>query len=135
MDLYKVLTDGDTKALQPDSFNVQLKDHQLTMIHAMMELEKTGKLVYTENDSVYTLTTNFGILADMVGAGKTYETIGLICANPTIPNHEIIKESYYHCSKTYIKKTDRVLDTTLIIVPHVLVDQWVSVLEKTNLKT
>lgn len=134
MELSKLLTDDDIKEMQPDDFSVELKDHQLTIIHAMKRLETTGKMTIRESGARITLTTNYGILSDMVGAGKTYEMVGLICSNPDVPNHETIKDSCMHCSISYTRDDDRLLNTTLIILPHILVDQWVSVLSHTKLR-
>lgn len=148
------------KCLQPKGLYTKLKDHQLTINHRMKELESTGVInrsikscihkfkIYTENTSSYwmpedtrnfsnieyTIRTNFGILADKVGAGKTYEIIGLLCNNLVPPNrNKIISTSVY--SSLEYKDSNVGLKTNLILVPHNLVTQWKKAFAQCNLKT
>lgn len=81
----------------------------------------------------FEIETNYGILADKVGAGKTYEMLGLI-AHKLVPNNfsKIISTSYYSMIK-HIDKSNYI-NTNLIILPHSLTNQWKDVLELTNFK-
>jgi hypothetical protein len=148
------------KCIQPKNLQIKLKDHQLTINHRMMELESTGEIkrtiksciykfrIYTEHvhsywmpeetrnysNIDYTVRTNFGILADKVGAGKTYEIIGLLCNNLVPPDrNKIISTSIY--SSLEYKDPVIGLKTNLILVPHNLVTQWKKAFSQCNLKT
>jgi len=80
----------------------------------------------------FNIKLNFGILADQVGAGKTFEIVGLICHTLIPKNHpKILPASIYSVVEYTEKiKTER---TNIIIVPHNLVTQWKNVLELTKL--
>jgi len=71
----------------------------------------------------YTIESNFGILSDIVGSGKTLTTVGLIYHSLQPPNHEKIISTCTFSSLKY-KDTEEALKTNLIIVPHNLVTQW-----------
>lgn len=74
-------------------------------------------------DMNFEIETNYGILADKVGSGKTYMTMGLICYKQ-IPNERdrIINSAVYTVTK--YKDTEKSIKTNLIIVPHNLTHQW-----------
>ena len=88
------LNENSPKVQMFNNVSIKLKEHQLTSIYAMDQLEKTGKVeriipsiihnfhVYVEplygahrnqelKNIKYTIDTNYGILADIVGSGKT----------------------------------------------------------------
>lgn len=148
--------------------SLDLKEHQITCIKAMLDLEQNNNInidfnckiykneIFTSIDNLYNtyntwylrdrthntnelklenfnVKVNFGILADKVGAGKTYEIIGLICHTLVPPNHpKILSASYYSVVEHIdVSPTDK---TNLLIVPHNLITQWKSALSLTNLK-
>ena len=80
------------------------------------------------------IETNYGILADKVGAGKTFMTMGMIVYNQ-IPKERdrIINSSIYTVTK--YKDTEVPKKTNLIIVPHNLSHQWKQAFEYCTLKT
>lgn len=80
----------------------------------------------------YTIQMNYGILADKVGSGKTFEIIGLICHTQIPKQHPKIFSSGYYTSIKYIDD-EECIPTNIIIVPHNLVLQWKKVLEYTKL--
>ncbi len=158
-----LLTENDQKITHPKGLKIKLKNHQLTSIYAMDKLEQTGKIdrnikssiykfqIYSEDtrsyyyswlpqnakkfkDIKYTIETNFGILADVVGSGKTYMVMGLLNHNLVPPDHEkIISSSVY--SMLRYKDDITALKTNLIIVPHNLVTQWKQAFATCPLKT
>ena len=87
---YTTLNDDDNKITQPKSISVELMNHQKTMIHKMLEVEKSG-IIQLKDFSIKKynsyltiksneghITTNFAILGDKVGSGKTLIIITLL---------------------------------------------------------
>jgi SNF2 family DNA or RNA helicase len=71
----------------------------------------------------FEVQTNYGILADKVGAGKTFEVLGLLAHTLVPPCHpKILSSSFYSSIRWH--DTERPIKTNLIIVPHNLVMQW-----------
>ena len=71
----------------------------------------------------FEIETNYGILADKVGSGKTFMTMGLICYKQVPAERDrIISSSVY----TVTRYTDVEIPkkTHLILVPHNLIHQW-----------
>ena len=159
----QTLTEQCPRIAQPQHVSLPLKDHQLTSIYAMNQLEQSGEInrhhdVSIDNVSVYfredtdaqaryranpdytymnaefTINTNIGILSDIVGSGKTYITMGLINHTLTPPNHTRILQSSLFCSVKY-KDTNMAIKTNFIIVPHNLVSQWKHAFSYCSLKT
>ena len=82
----------------------------------------------------FEIESNYGILADKVGSGKTFIMMGLLCYN-TIPEGR--KQILSSSMGTIIKYMDdiREIKTNIILVPHMLVHQWRDVFRKCILKT
>ena len=155
-----LLTENSNKIISSPNLTIRLKEHQLTSIYAMDELERTGVVKRTITSIIhkyqihdeerysfysrfpdktskpidYIIETNFGILADVVGSGKTYVILGLLNHNLVPPQREKVISSGIFTSLKY-KETERPLKTNLIIVPHNLVTQWKQAFAFCNLKT
>jgi SNF2 family DNA or RNA helicase len=157
-----LLDENAPRIIQPSNLKIKLKNHQYTSIYAMNQLETQGTIdktikssiykfnIYTEElyqnsywlpseaknfrNIDYTVKTNFGILADKVGAGKTYEILGLLCHNLVPPDRNKILFSSSFTSLEY-KDSQRGFKTNLILVPHNLVTQWKQAFANCNLKT
>jgi hypothetical protein len=155
------LDENSNRIIQPNNLKIKLKEHQLTSIYAMNELENNGKInrniksciykfqIYDESAANYywlpdraknlknidyTIETNFGILSDIVGSGKTYIVMGLLNHNLlTSEKDKIFSTSTYSCLK--YKDNQKSFKTNLIIVPHNLVTQWKNAFSYCNLKT
>jgi len=85
-------------------------------------------------DISYIINTNFGILADKVGSGKTLMIIGLIINSLLVKNHPKIIYSTQFTSIKYIDSS-QAIKTNLILIPHNLSSQWyLSFINNTNLK-
>jgi glutamate racemase len=84
-------------------------------------------------DNEFMINTNFGILADKVGSGKTFDIIGMICHTRVPPNHPKIIGSTYCSTIVYMDK-EQCIPTNLIILPHNLTSQWKKAFEFTKLK-
>jgi hypothetical protein len=162
--LYNDLSNDDHKILTNSNIKIKLKEHQKTAIYAMLEFEDSGKVSFTKKAYIYNymiydeafyknyfycwkeddkskykdmrfeIETNYGILADKVGSGKTYMAMGLI-VNKQIPKERdrIISSSVY--TVTRYKDIEVPIKTNLIIVPHNLIIQWKLAFGNCNLKT
>ena len=72
----RALKSDSPQVLQPEEILVPLKPHQRAMIHAMVEHEKSSMTgISYKNSSTY---TNYGILGDEVGSGKSLVVLGFI---------------------------------------------------------
>jgi len=82
----------------------------------------------------FEIESNYGILADKIGSGKTFMTMGVIC-NKQIPyeRDRIISSSVYTVMK--YKDKEKAIKTNLILVPHNLIHQWKNAFEYCKLKT
>ena len=131
------------KAIHLNSINENIifKDHQLTAIYAMRQFEDNGinvintppcGFLFSENYS-YFIDSNFGILGDSVGTGKTYIILGLILDNliPKNRNTNICGTKLLSLKRNDNKKC---IKTNLIIVPNILVTQWTKIFKISNLK-
>jgi hypothetical protein len=82
----------------------------------------------------FEIETNYGILADKVGSGKTFITMGLISYNQVPKERDrIISSSVY--TVTRYKDIEVPKKTNLIIVPHNLISQWKIAFGYCTLKT
>src|SRR6056300_1093058 len=135
---YNIEIDSSSpRCIQPKNIKKNLKPHQLPCI------EK-------ENDNCENIriSTNVGILGDIVGYGKTLTALSIVAHNPLNNIHvNNIMVNSYHSNKAYNyftavsdnKKTPKInnmVNSTLIIVPRGPVYvQWEKTLkESTSLK-
>lgn len=127
------LLNSNNKICQPKLLNIELKEHQKTIIYKMNEIEKDGFFTVNKNNIEYIVETNIGIIGDRVGSGKSYMVLGLIAHKLKIENnYPIIKKSNnFICKK---KKYINICSTNLIIVPYILINQWIEYLKNTKLK-
>ena len=135
---------------QPDNINIQMKAHQLAIVHAMITHEKTEH--YKDDDVEYRF--NMGVLCDPVGSGKSISILGLIAAG----KHTFPEERKYNMANTFTttqidhvnahteiqyKKREyscsygkpETIPVDVIVVAHTIVKQWSTYIkEHTNLK-
>lgn len=149
------LNHESNRASQPKGLKIKLRNHQLTSIAAMLEFESQscvlidklseisplGNMIYNRRvcdlnqfrNSTFNLETNFGILGDKVGSGKTYMIIGLILHSKIPPQHnKIVLGSNYFSVKMLPEENN--ISPNLIVVPHNLTYQWIEFLENSKLK-
>jgi hypothetical protein len=74
-------------------------------------------------DINYMINTNFGILSDKVGSGKTLMVVGLLISSPIPANNPKIINSTQFTSIKYLDSIDPI-KTNLILIPHNLSSQW-----------
>ena len=85
-------------------------------------------------DMRFEIETNYGILADKVGSGKTFMTMGLISYRQVPAERDrIISSSVY--TVTRYKDVEVPKKTNLILVPHNLIHQWREAFKYCSLKT
>jgi hypothetical protein len=144
------LTDQSPRASQPSWITAPMRQHQLTLLHAAERLEESvsydPELIGTRQ-----LMTQYGVLADRVGAGKSLVALGLICAPPPRHTTLITRESgaarimefrrtpdiqdfrpeWHDLSNNALAATlfpTRIsrwhTRTALVIVPHTIISQW-----------
>lgn len=158
--MISLLTENSSRILHPKNMTIKLKEHQLTSIYYMNQLETTGEINKTiksviykfdiliddpykdryflpldkvYNDIEYKIESNFGILADIVGSGKTYTILGLLNYNLCPQEH---KKILYTGNLGSLKYKDNInaIKTNLIVIPHNLVTQWKHTFTFCNLK-
>jgi hypothetical protein len=100
MSNFNILTEKDNQISQPKFVNIDLMLHQKTIIHKMLEIEEGGIINIStpkfKNNNMINgkikscqIQTNFAVLSDKVGAGKTLEIASLISVK------KVIKDTFY----------------------------------------
>ena len=151
---YYDLNETSATIKQPAGLKVKLRQHQLTSIAAMRELETQSSIIINKptvgsglyqtirgrissieefTESTYIIETNTAILADKVGSGKTYMIIGLILSKRVPVSHDRFVLGTDHYSIKMINMRESV-GANLIVVPHNLANQWADFISKSNLK-
>ena len=141
MELIKFNEESPTMT-QPDGFkNIKLFPHQLTILKNCLDLENQK---YVENkisknnyyyfyrnnlekydNMYYQINTDFGIICDKVGSGKSFVILGLILAKKILKN-SIIFPGVTHSSHSFniTLKNENYLPVNLLFVPHTIYFQW-----------
>jgi hypothetical protein len=166
-----ILGENSPQYLQPPKINIPLKPHQKTALWRAMLIENPHgipiKNDFTEDEkslianktpdeyvhfvkekypNTPILNTNVGIIADKVGAGKSFIALSLVNygkkeyheekwrntkLNIYDKNHDIIKHSnYISIDEKICKSTSQTLKTTIIVVPHNIIKQWDEYIKK-----
>jgi SNF2 family DNA or RNA helicase len=153
------ITSESPRCEQPANIKKLLKPHQLACLYKAILMENVGTVNYNivRNDEVsgeesfienLKVSTNIGILGDIVGYGKTLTALALVAHNPVNNIHKNNLRTYsFYSSRAYnyltavseIKRepdVKKMLNSTLIIVPKGPVYvQWEKTLkESTTLK-
>jgi hypothetical protein len=130
------LTDQSVFAAQPPEIKVPLKPHQLTMIQAMGERENKCIDGFTIDGEIH--HSQFAVLGDKVGSGKTLMMLGHISKMKAAPPENVFRRVHPN-SRVAFWSERPVCDqecsgNTLIIVPHTLFHQWKHAIQtQTNL--
>jgi SNF2 family DNA or RNA helicase len=144
---------------QPTKIKKVLKPHQLACLYKAIYMENVGTITYRNNlvnrdhnlrniPTTIKISTNIGIIGDIVGYGKTLTAISIIAHNPLENIHiNNTKVHSFHSAKAYnyftavsenlnLPNFDNMINSTLIIVPRGPVYvQWEKTLkESTDLK-
>ena len=120
------VTDTSGYALQPPEIKVTLKPHQLAMIHAMTQKQKTCVEGFKVGDELHYSQT--AVLGDKVGSGKTLTTLGFIANLKRNPITSVFNRIHNKSQTTFwSQKPVNVQECSgniLIVVPHTLFHQW-----------
>jgi len=146
MSINELTSEDPMLAPHPDmaSSELRLFPHQLTMVHRMLELEKNRSIdIVTENVAnalsnavpngyAFTYSTRIGIIADKVGAGKSYEILALVLQDALLRSTESSPSPSSQVSfcndrlvLSYKLVTPPTSSLTVIVVHHALVHQWI----------
>ena len=153
---YDIELDGNSlRCAQPSKIKKILKPHQLACLYKAIYMENVGSITYKNRDvrvrniaDTIKISTNIGIIGDIVGYGKTLTALSIIAHNPLDKIHiNTTKVHSFHSNKAYnyftaetenlsLPNLDNMINSTLIIVPRGPVYvQWEKTLrESTDLK-
>lgn len=133
------LDENDPQVEQPSNIKVKLWSHQLTLLKKCIDFEnnriplKSFKRLRESNPQLNDndfLKTQVGVIGDKVGSGKSFVLLSLLAVNDISHPESTIKS--YANNKIIMCFTERStnIKTNLIVVPHNLVSQWESYIEK-----
>jgi SNF2 family DNA or RNA helicase len=146
---YDIELDGNSmRCAQPIKIKKNLKPHQLACLYKAIYMENVGTITYKNRDAMIKISTNIGIIGDIVGYGKTLTALSIIAHNPLENIHiNLAKVHSFHSNRAYnyftaetvnlnLPNLDNMINSTLIIVPRGPVYvQWEKTLkESTDLK-
>lgn len=138
-----ILTPESSMIEQPTNIKVQLKNHQRALIHYCIKLEHSEEspLEYSSSGCKYEINTNIGIIGDVVGSGKTLSILGLIDTTQNIiPRYNFVDRADKLGGSLWKSKcvdcpSERVYNTSFIVVPHTIFKQWNGVIKtQTSIK-
>jgi SNF2 family DNA or RNA helicase len=134
------LSSESEMAPQPTHINTQLKLHQLAVLHEMKHREQAYRTGMSLPNGE-TCFSEFGILGDRGGVGKTLMALGHISQmaleplQPASPLSNLHPDSTSACFSIRPQTTPQHLFDSLIVVPHTIFRQWQDVIEtETTLK-
>lgn len=134
--LINSITEASGYSVQPVDIKIPLRPHQLAMINAMHEKERSCIEGFNVKGEVH--HSQLAILGDKVGSGKTLMVLGYISNLKRTPQtsvfsriHHMSQESFW--SQKFVH-TQECSGNTLVIVPHTLFHQWkFAIQQQTNL--
>jgi len=124
------LDEQSPRITQPEKILIPLKEHQKTIIYHARKLEELKPFNIGENKQ---MITQFGVICDHVGAGKSYEVLGTIAASPSL--HQQLKLQNFSSNQQYIIYDNtnlKKIDTNVIVVPHGVFKQWEDYITKST---
>lgn len=125
LEIQKKLWDSYQKIDQPKHLNIKLFPHQLVSVYNMELLEQSRKI--KAGNSIY--LTDFGILGDIPGYGKSFSVVSLILRDnmqwDISKRHEKSDiKTVNHCLKV-IQKTSKIrVKSNVILCSSTLIEQW-----------
>lgn len=134
--LLNSITEASGYAVQPVDIKIPLRPHQLAMVNAMHEKEKSCVEGFNVNGEIH--HSQLAILGDKVGSGKTLMVLGYISNLKRNPQTNIFSRIHNMSQETFWSErpvhTQECSGNTLIIVPHTLFHQWkFAIQQQTNL--
>jgi len=110
-----------------DIMSVTLFPHQLVTVFKMEELERVRRVKSNTSDQTY--LTDFGILGDIPGYGKSYSVVTMILRD-NMPwdiskDHEKSDiHTYNSCLKVISRTTKKRVNANLLLASPTLIEQW-----------
>lgn len=109
--------------------NIELRHHQLQAVQKMMILEKKEDISNTGDGHGDICDTNYGILCDKVGSGKSIMVLALLLLKPlSHGTYETYVVDYSYCYdigyRVVTKRIGFYFPCNIIVVPHTLCAQW-----------
>lgn len=148
---FSIITRDSPRANQPDNIKAKLFDHQLAMVYACHSKETNGTTVESDvnvnvnelnyyypetipsNTDNFTFKSKIGVIADLVGSGKTFITMGIV-NTPLVTTHEpSIRRSFrndYWEIEMNQQSEPLPSGIDVIVVPKSLFIQWDKVMRK-----
>ena len=147
---FTIVTKDSPRANQPDNLSVKLFPHQLAMVKASHSLEGGVNIVERETSiddlsrhwiedepkkvDGYTFKSKIGVIADLVGSGKTFITMGIINTPfKQQPQKEDVRRTFrsnYWELTTTNKSVDSNPGMDVVVVPKSLFVQWENTMSK-----
>lgn len=120
------ITEESPKITQPPEIKIPLRDHQLAIVAAMVEHENARlEGISYKGTKTY---TNYGVLGDEVGTGKSLSILSFIAHMKTQPlenkQNVLLRHSTHDFFTTYTNTLQSQAISNLIVVPHTLYRQW-----------
>lgn len=121
---------------------IVLKPHQRSLLHRCMMLENeqlnlSDSSISSRGVSEYCggddwMHTKVGVLADRVGAGKSYVLLALLLVNDLYAEDGDVTIKSYGLNNVVfnIHRYEKIIRTNLLVVPHNLVSQWTSYIQQ-----
>lgn len=108
--------------------NIELRQHQLHAVQKMISLEKKED-IFGPGESTGIFDTNYGILCDKVGSGKSIMILALLLLKPLsqgIYENQVVDYSYCYDIgyRIVTKRIGIYFPCNIIVVPHTLCSQW-----------
>jgi SNF2 family DNA or RNA helicase len=114
-------------APQPPDVKLPLRQHQRALIHAMVRREEESRygIPYFNTNTF----TNYGVLGDEVGSGKSLVILGFISHMKRVQQihtdrTQLLPHSRTNFFSIVMKPSPETCTANLIIVPHTLFRQW-----------
>ena len=111
---------------QPSDLNIKLFPHQLVTVYNMEKLESVRKIKKTDNTY---FMTDFGILGDIPGYGKSFSVVSLILRDKmpwdvSKKNEKTDIYTFNTCLKVISRTFKTRVRANLLVVSPTLVEQW-----------
>ena len=131
-----LLKDCNSRASQPEDITLPLKEHQLTLLKKCRELENSmnvpmRKYIASQKKKL-SIQTQFGIIGDIVGSGKTLSVLSIICSEPVlqISQNKSVRTCGMMTITTQVQPEEVYIPYNIIVVPHTITSQWENALDK-----
>ena len=124
--------ESEGRVNQPRDINVQLFDHQRSIVHRMQTLEN--------DKNMYTSDFRFGVLSDFYASGKTIDVLSLISIQKELSDGEFIKYGGSKDTNRILSKkligakysknnNSNYINSNVVVVPHSIIKQWMKCAE------